>query len=216
MAVIKPTITAYVSPLRKGKVRRDCSPYLQELALVVIAWNELHVELSQMFMTVSEISNGLVALRIWYSIENDRSQRNMLRVALESELVHLPRAKEKGLDWVKRAKDDILWIVNKTDGISALRNSAIHSPFLFVRQENKIAMQPDNFFFKSKKAELLAGKDLLREFRGQRQSYSALSSFAQRVRLALSLKPQPPWPDRSSVPPPTRKTSHNTRQKRAK
>lgn len=38
MATVVPTVTEYIHPLDKnGKVLPDCSPYLHELALLVVA-----------------------------------------------------------------------------------------------------------------------------------------------------------------------------------
>lgn len=217
MAAIKPTITAYVSPLRNGKVQRGCSRYLHELALVVIAWNDLHLELSQLFWIVTGISDGGVALRIWHSTDNDRAQRKMLRETLDSGLMHLWRAKEEGPAWARRAESDIKYILDKTDRISGPRNDALHSPFVFAQEGQKITMEAFDFF-KSPRAAALSGKNLLLEFRRHRESSAILSSFAQRVRLALYLKPQPSWPDRPSLPPaaPTSMHKGQSRGKRAK
>jgi hypothetical protein len=198
MATVKPTITVYVSPLRRGKVRRDCSPYLHELALVVVAWNELHLELSRLFSAVTGISLG-VALDIWHSIYSDRSQRAMLLNTVKSSgLTHLRRAKEKGPDWAKRAEDDITFIVQEADRIAGPRNSAIHSPFAFQLTGKKASMVPFTFF-KSRRAKELVGRDLLQEFRWHRHSSERLASFAQHVRLALYLEPEPQWPKRPAL-----------------
>lgn len=143
--MVKPTIKTYVNPLRKGKVRGNCSPYLHELALVVIAWNDLHRELSQIFWIVTEISDGGVALRIWHSTPNDRAQRDMLREALKSGLNHLWRANEEEPAWAQRAKSDIEYILKKTDDISGPRNEALHSPFVFAQEGRTITMEALDF-----------------------------------------------------------------------
>jgi hypothetical protein len=216
VATIQPTITEYVSPLRKGKVRRKCSPYLHELALLVIAWNDLHLELSRLFWVISASPN---ALKIWHSTDSDRGQRKMLREALVGGISHLPRAKKEGPDWANRAKDDIEFILNKIDKIAGLRNSAIHSPYLFESAGGNIRMVAFDFFQSPRAKELkTAGDDLLQVFSRHRQSFAALSSFSQRVRLALYLKPQPTWPERPIVPPPLPKKTHreSPHQRRAK
>lgn len=197
--MVKPTIKTYVSPLRKGKVRRDCSPYLHELALVVIAWNDLHRELSQLFWIVTGISDGGVALRIWHSTPNDRAQRDMLREALKGGLHDLWRAKEEEPAWAQRAKSDIEFVLRKTDEISGPRNEALHSPFIFAQDGRTITMEALDFFM-SPRAAALRGKDLLLDFKWQRESAAIIASFSQRIRLALYLRPQPPWPDKPSLP----------------
>jgi hypothetical protein len=199
MATIEPTITQYISPLEGGQVRDGCSPYLQELALVVIAWNELHVELSQLFCVVAGFPNMVTGLQIWHSTENDRAQRKLLRESLSGGLQHLRRVKEKGEKFSDGARKDIEFILNKVDSMSDARNNAIHSPYLFAIEGRAITMQPFDFFG-SPRAKKLSGKDLLVEFRRQTETATVLSAFAQSVRLGLYLDPDPGWPRRPTLP----------------
>lgn len=199
MATIKPTISQYLSPLKEGQVRDGCSPYLQELALVVIAWNELHVELSQLFCVVAGFPNMRTGLQIWHSTENDRAQRKLLREALSGGLQHLRRVKENGGNFLDRARKDIEFILNKVDSMSDARNNAIHSPYLFAIDRGEITMQPFDFFG-SPRAKKLSGKDLLLEFRRQTETATVLSTFSKSVRLGLYLDPDPGWPRRPTLP----------------
>jgi len=199
MATIQPTVTRYINPLKRGKVRRGCSPYLHELALVVVAWNELHLELSQLFCVVAGISDMDTGLRIWHSTDNDRAQRKLLREALGGDLQHIPRVKDKGEKFSERARSDIEYILKNVDSISGSRNSAVHSPYLFAIEGKAITMQSFDFFM-SPRAKELRGKDLLLEFRRQRETSTALSAFAQSVRLALYIIPEPQWPVRPTLP----------------
>ena len=196
MATIEPTITQYISPLdENGRVVPECSPYLHELALVVIAWNGLHLELSQLFCTVAGIQDMATGLRIWHSTDNDRAQRKLLREAIRGDLRHLPRVKAKGEAFAEKAKKDIDYILEKADEISGPRNDAIHSPYLFETNKNQITMRAFDFFM-SPRAKAQSTKDLLAEFQKQRNTASALSAFSQGIRLALYLTPEPPWPIR--------------------
>jgi len=196
MATIEPTVTEYVAPLDKhGKVLPGCSPYLHELALVVVAWNELHLELSQLFCTVAGMPDMGTGLRIWHSTDNDRAQRKLLREALHSDLQHLSRVKQKGKPFANNAKREIEFILQKADTISGPRNDAIHSPYLFKIDGNEITMCAFDFFM-SPRAKALSGKDLLVEFQRQRSIANALSAYSQGIRLALYLVPEPPWPAR--------------------
>ena len=157
MAMIKPTVTQYINPLERGKVRRGCSPYLHELGLVVVAWNELHLELSQLFCVVAGISDMATGLRIWHSTDNDRAQRKLLRESIRGDLQHIPRVKDKGGKFSERARNDIEYILKKVDSISGPRNSAIHSPYLFAIEGKAITMQSFDFFM-SPRAKKLKGK----------------------------------------------------------
>jgi hypothetical protein len=199
MAKIKPTISQYISPLEGGQVRDGCSPYLQELALVVIAWNELHVELSQLFCVVAGFPNMTTGLQIWHSTENDRAQRKLLREALSGGLQHLRRVKAKGQRFSDIARNDIEFILNKVDSMSDARNNAIHSPYLFAIEGSEITMQSFDFFG-SPRAKKLSGKDLLVEFRRQTETATMLSAFSQNLRLGLYLVPDPGWPERPTLP----------------
>lgn len=138
-------------------------------------------------------------LRIWHSTDNDRAQRKLLKEANKGNFEHLPRVKEKGEEFAKRARNDIEYILASVDSISGPRNDAIHSPYLFALEGKAITMRSFDFFM-SPRAKALSGKDLLLEFKRQRETSTALSAFAQRVRLALYLIPQPPWPKRPNLP----------------
>ncbi len=199
MATIEPIISQYINPLIKGKVRKGCSPYLHELALVVLAWNDLHLELSRLFCVVAGISDMATGLRIWHSTDSDRAQRKLLREALRGNLQHLPRVKNKEEKFSTRAVNDIECILKKVDSMSGASNNAIHSPYLFAIEGEAITMQPFDFFM-SPRAKELSGKDLLLEFRKQRETFSALSAFTQSVRLAFYLIPEPAWPMRPTLP----------------
>lgn len=196
MAAVKPTITEYISPLDKqGKVLPDCSLYLHELALVVLAWNELHMELSQLFCMVAGIPDMGTGLHIWHSTDSDRAQRKLLREALYGELQHLPRVKEKGKLFADKVIREIEFILNKVDTISGSRNDAIHSPYLFEIDGKGITMRAFDFFM-SPRAKSLSGKDLLVEFQRQRNIARVLSTYSQEIRLSLYRIPEPPWPTR--------------------
>jgi hypothetical protein len=66
MAVQPVTETAIISPLdAKGAVRKQLAPYLIELGLIVVSWNELHDELGQLFSIVTGAPSLSHALANW-------------------------------------------------------------------------------------------------------------------------------------------------------
>ncbi|MBX3348975.1 MAG: hypothetical protein KF747_09525 [Nitrospira sp.] len=200
MATVVPTVIEYIHPLDKnGKVLPDCSPYLHELALLVVVWNELHMELSQLFCIAAGMPDMGTGLRIWHSTGNDRAQREFLREALHGDLQHLRRVKEKGKLFADKAKEEIKFILKTVDTISGPRNDAIHSSYLFKSDGKRITMCADDFFM-SPRAKNLSGKDLLVEFQRQRSIATTLSIYSQGIRLALYLVPEPPWPARPKLP----------------
>jgi hypothetical protein len=198
MGEIAPTITAYVSALKGGKVRKEAKPYLHELSLVVTTWNDLHEELGRLFWTASGVSNGHIPLSIWYSTESDRAQRKMLRCILPYALHDLQRAKEKGNDWVKKAREEIKWILDKADWLAEQRNNAVHSPYLYSPEGQNLRMIAADFFGHPR-AKKLTGKELLGEFRWYRKCAQVLAGYAQHVRLGLYVQPYS-WPQRPSLP----------------
>jgi hypothetical protein len=189
-------MTAYVSPIIDGQVRPECSPYLHKLALLLLAWNDLHQELSQLFAVLSASDE---AYNIWHSTDSDSAQRKMLRKVINSGVNRLPRAKQEGPKWAKRAKCDIEDLLNQIDtAMRGQRNDVIHSPYQFELHGTKVKMVPSDFF-QSPRAAGLNG-DLLAVFSRLQVSFETLAAFAQRVRLCLYLTPQPTWPDKLKLP----------------
>lgn len=199
MATIHPTVKAMASPLARGTIRKQIGSYLQELGLVVASWNALHDELGRLFYVVTGAPNMKLALAVWNSTENDRAQRKMLRVALPFSLSELPRAKENGADWVRIARDEIKWILDRVDSLTDQRNDAVHSPLIAELAEQKWKLTSFTIF-DHPRAKKLAGKDLLIQFKWYWKTAQVLSAYTQAVRLGLYAQPCS-WPSRPSLPP---------------
>jgi hypothetical protein len=198
MATIHPVSTAMASPLAKGRIRKQIEPYLQDLALVVASWNELHDELGRLFSIVIGGGNLSLALAVWHTIESDALQRKLIRAALPFSLSDLPRAKEKGADWVRIARDEIKWILDRVDSLRDQRNDAVHSPLIAELQSGKWKLTSFTFFGHPR-AKKLAGKELLSQFRWYWKTSQVLAAYTQSVRLGLYAQPYS-WPKRPSLP----------------
>src|SRR6516162_5364862 len=113
MAVVGPTATALISPLdAEGAVREQLAPYLIELGLVVVSWNELHDELGHLFYLVTGAPSLGDALEDWHKKKSDKAQRELIRSRLPGALSDLTRAKREGAgepraEWVRRACKEI-------------------------------------------------------------------------------------------------------------
>jgi hypothetical protein len=209
--VVKPTVTPFISPLdAKGAVRKQLAPYLIELGLVVVSWNELHDELGQLFSIVRGGPSLGCALEIWHSEKSDWRQRNLIRSALPSALSNLPRAKQEDAEWVRRAREEIKWILDQADSLADHRNNTTHSPLIGELEANEWKLTSFTFF-RHPRAKKLAGKELLSEFQWYWRTFRVLTAYTQHIRLALypittdaygNRTSGATWPERPSLPPP--------------
>jgi len=87
---------------------------------IVMAWNEYHETLGQLFAKLFARNQYGLALTAWQALNNDRAQRTML--------AEVARVKFKPGD---KAGKEILWLVEKTNQmISDQRNLGIHTPLM--------------------------------------------------------------------------------------
>src|SRR4051812_45544511 len=96
-------------------------PYALALGRVAHSWNRLQEGLGVIFCDVTGLSHK-VGFAIWYSTTNDRAQREMLKKAVEATFDN-----EDERSGTLR-KQDIMWLLNKVNGIAEQRNNAIHAP----------------------------------------------------------------------------------------
>ena len=129
-------------------------------------------------------------LTAWRSIENDRSQRAMLRATLKAAS---PR------DWkvTPKARDDLLWALARADALSDVRNDAIRA--LVALHIGHEIVEVDVAFPPRGKREwkLLdrraKGRKLLEEFAQCEQDADALSMFVRRAPGALAEPDRSEW-----------------------
>jgi hypothetical protein len=108
--VVESTVTAVISPLdAKGAVRKQLAPYLIELGLVVVSWNELHDELGQLFSIVRGGPSLGCALEIWHSEKSDWNQRKLIRSELPP---HYPTFRVQN----RKARNGFVELAKKYDG----------------------------------------------------------------------------------------------------
>src|SRR3989442_11201104 len=87
---------------------------------VVTAWNELQAALYWLFKDLLKDSRE-VALAIWHSTQNDRTQRQMLLSV--AELVLAGSTKALG---------QVRWAKERADDLATHRNDPAHTPFGFT------------------------------------------------------------------------------------
>jgi hypothetical protein len=196
---------ARMTSLNSRERDRLSRPYFLELGKLVFAWNVLHDQLGAIFTTVFGNSTR-VGLGVWHSVQSDRTQRKMLRIAVSDNVD--PR--ERTIAAVKCK--DILWLVDQVNNLADKRNSAIHSSYTFFTAygsgDSKTQFIP-NFMFGNPRASKLKDKDLLKELRWYRQQAEVFYLYAFDIWAAMAFSE--PWPDRPVLPSLGQKKS---RQKR--
>lgn len=174
----------------KREIDRALRPYAHELGLLVIHWNELHERLGYLFKIVSGMPDTAAAFAVWHSQVSDRSQRAMLRAALDC---YHPKSPPKS--W----KDDVVWILNEADnGISRKRNNAIHSSLMLWKIDGELLVFP-NWLSGNTKANSFAGKALLLELRYFNKLTAAVLSFTIQACRYLDGQRRT-WPARPRMP----------------
>src|SRR5215472_4850499 len=128
--------------------------YTLAVGKVAHAWNYLHEKLGQVFWVVCGAERE-IALAIWYSTHNDRTQRLMLRAAvLACKMDRWP---------APQARDDVMWLLDCADSLAEQRNNALHAPCsLYVGgAQDGGSVMGAAFFHGHPRAKKLIGKDLL-------------------------------------------------------
>src|SRR5262245_51452983 len=109
---------------RKSNFEIHFTPIATELGRLVYAWNELHEHLGHLFDFVVSPKGPGTALAAWRAVESDRTQRTMLRYAVEHAASRLEKA----------VVDEIFWVLEKANSLAEDRNNAIHSPYAIFTQ----------------------------------------------------------------------------------
>jgi hypothetical protein len=180
-----------IKPLSKADSRRYLEPYATKIGFVTLAWNHLHEGLAILFWYA--LGPGPTPWAIWHRQSSDRTQRDMLRAAVEAgAFLSGPNG--------QRLTNDILWILRKIDGLSDHRNNAIHAPLttLTNTETGETVVTPEDFFG-NKRAKNFANKQILKELDLYAEAADALSEFA--FDLVQFMRPsKDPWPARPTLP----------------
>jgi hypothetical protein len=146
---------ATISAPSPDRIEKVVEPYAREVGKLVASWNTLHERFGELFSAVLNKGHPGIGSAIWYSTQNDRVQREMLRAATEA------AAAEGTL--TQQARDEIKWLLDRTNELANERNDAVHAPVaLFTDQDGTKLMT--EYFFGNPRASNLRGKDLPEEF----------------------------------------------------
>ena len=169
--------------------RRLFAPYANELGWLIYEWNRLQEALGELFTAIVTPKHHSLGVGIWHSITSDRAQREMLAAANST----LRKKQGAKVADDTKAADDIKWLLNRVTELADKRNDAVHAPLVFVAESGALQLMP-LFFLGNPRAAKLENKNLLQEFAWYRGHASALASFAENVRYAITRPEHFGWP----------------------
>jgi len=177
-------------------------PYVTALGQLALAWNELHENLGSLFLTTmlpnrpqagDAVFNS--SLWVWHSVKSDRTQRDMLREAIE----RCPWRRDKLVT-------DGFWLLDRANSLSDQRNDAIHAPLFYAGKylfgeltEGRGQVVPRFWSFNPRARKLWERANLLAEFRYCRDTAMVLADYTKEIESS-QINLQRPWPDRPSLP----------------
>jgi hypothetical protein len=109
--------------LPTGEKRQEAiDAYTRAVGRVSGAWNYLHGTLGELFAVVIGGDAELVIAK-WRLLANDRAQRKKLRAAINA-------ACPERWKQTPTAPADLLWVLERVDELSIVRNDAIYAPVM--------------------------------------------------------------------------------------
>ena len=174
----------------EAEIEKIWEPYISALGRVAHSWNHLQDALGHLFIVIANLDNT-TGFAIWYSTQDDRAQRRMLRAAIEKLL-------DEDLDQYPTAKDDLLWITDEANKIANKRNDAIHAPCSMIIGDEGFEIIPVQFYGHPR-ARNLSGKDILKEFEWYERQADTLAKYARVAATVLSSHSDT-WPEKPLMP----------------
>ena len=166
--------------------------YTEAVGKVAHAWNFLHERLGQLFLAILE-GEPQVSAAIWYSTENDRTQRWMLLLAAKAS----PKLRTK-----EGVLDAIEWLHERCTSLADRRNDAIHAPcalWLGATPDGNPVMGA-SYIFGHPRAQKLKGKAIIDEFLSCERIAEELTRFTLKVESHLHSPERFPLPSKPAIP----------------
>jgi hypothetical protein len=180
----------YVTMPTNQQGQEAIDAYALAVGRVSGAWNYLHQTFGGLLVVIIGGDHELI-LAAWRCIENDRSQREMLREVIKA-------ASPERWKKMPEAPADLLWVLKRANALSDVRNDAIHALVsLHIGAEVAIGVAFPARGKREKKlfARAAEGKKLLDEFAKCEQETDALSVFVRRATYALAEPDRQEWPN---------------------
>jgi hypothetical protein len=190
-------------------------PYAKQLGLLIHDWNELHLEITSLFLIIcpshysDDDEEREILLALWNAVPNERLQRDMLRKASKVRFTVITKRMEKsGIEinpittHEAEILDHIMWILEKADSLGRKRDDSAHVPMILDATMPMVLRFSAFDDFGHPIARQLSGKDLLSEFGLYRARIQAVSRHANGLIRYLrgdrdrpqSLPEKPQWP----------------------
>jgi hypothetical protein len=170
-------------------------PYVTALGQLALAWNALHETLALLFCTVMGGGMANQPLAIWHGIKSDRAQRDILMAAARADC----RPAFPGDGGYERMTADLKWLCGEIDRLEDIRNDALHSPLAATLGPGIARTVRPMTGLGHVRAQKLAERNLLTEFRYCRDSALILGVFAYELDQSLSFAGLA-WPDKPALP----------------
>jgi hypothetical protein len=136
-----------------------------------------------------------IALAIWHSTMNDRTQTGMLKAAAVASAGKFEKA-------LPKFSEDIKWLCDSAQSLADHRNIVAHAPLTFRldNQGQAIGVVASTFFGHPRAAKL-TGKDLISTFQTYRTFAEALKLFSVNIYSSIRFGGTVhAWPDRPALP----------------
>lgn len=190
-------------PLRQltpYRARQILKPYARSIGAIAFHWNWLHENLAKLFELIVKPPSPQMAHAIWYAVENDYTQRKMLRETLKH-ASHLTNQQKETIAWLLKTIDE---------AFRHKRNAAIHAPLMFatgvVDDLVKTWIQANVWSQSPRAKELLKTGDLSEELEHYEMIAERLSDFSNLVYHAISTPSKVSWPERPDLQRKPRRT----------
>ena len=181
-------------------------PYAKAIGQVVLAWNDLHESIGYLFACILGEDAYDMAGEVWYTCNQDRAARQMLRAAA-SKFYTEPAQN------LAKAKDDIAFLLAQVESLEDARNDIVHSPMWLVGIKNPAGpeIRPVHIFGHRRAVKLSKKPNLLAEMAWCRETAIALRDFTIELDDAIwNHRRLKSWPKRPSLPNRGQKKSRPT------
>lgn len=170
----------------------EIPPALEEfrslVGRVTLQWSTLQEALAELFAEVVSPQNHSIGLAIWNVLQSDRNQRDQLRAAVS-----------EAFEESSTAAAEIAWVLDRINECATDRNRITHSPFT-LRWNDGDPYVVTSTVTRNRRANQLAGRDLITEAAACHERLVKLSVYAVRLREALETDtPAAAWPPRPAI-----------------
>ncbi len=155
-----------------GQAAKDA--HALAIGKIVMAWNEFHECLGEMYAEICGRDNWQASLAEWHSLRSDYQQRLKLAEASKAHLTG-------------HALEETIWVIDSTNQmVSGQRNIGVHMPLMSYTDIDGMHQMLPLAMFGNRRAIGMMGKNLLAEYEHFRSQIARLSFYAGNIRYNIS------------------------------